>query len=139
MWHRDVHRLNTSECCSSHLETLTYNWHYLATWRKIRASDCGALTLANTLTLKHDSKRCFIPDHGVFPITDLRNEKNKSLHQKKTLDHLLSQSRRKHLQPETTKITRIIHVPTWKDNALSTWSRPQLGHFDNALSFQVGT
>ena len=33
------------------------------------------IDLANTLTLKHDSKRCFIPDHGLFPITDLRNEK----------------------------------------------------------------
>jgi hypothetical protein len=48
------------------------------------------IDLANTLTLKHDSKRCFIPDHGLFPITDLRNEKNKSLHQQKTLDHALT-------------------------------------------------
>jgi hypothetical protein len=33
------------------------------------------IDLANTLALKHDRKRCFIPDHGLFPITDLRNEK----------------------------------------------------------------
>ena len=37
------------------------------------------IDLANTLALKHDRKRCFIPDHGLFPITDLRNENKKEI------------------------------------------------------------
>ena len=37
------------------------------------------IDLANTLALKHDRKRCFIPDHGVFPITDVRHETKKKI------------------------------------------------------------
>ena len=66
------------------------------------------------------SRSRIVPDH--WP----EKQKKESLHQQTTLDHMLWQSRRTHLQAEKT-ITRFIHVPNGKDNAsLQCPSRAQL-------------
>ena len=67
------------------------------------------------------SRSRIVPDH--WP----EKQKKESLHQQTTLDHMLWQSRRTHLQAEKKTITRFIHVPNGKDNAsLQCPSRAQL-------------